>query len=70
MRTLNTEAFFGFDYGHLLLVLGIAGAVGFTGMPRALSKTMNRDIVGGFDVGHIVLGIGLASTLGLGFYKR
>ena len=70
MRSLNKEAALGLDYGHILLTLGLAGAVGYTGLPRGLKQTLNRDVVAGFDVGHIALGVGALSTLGIGYYRR
>lgn len=70
MRSLNKEVALGLDYGHLLLALGLAGAVGYTGLPRGLKQTLNRDVIGGFDVGHIALGVGALSTLGVGYYRR
>lgn len=70
MRSLNREAAFGLDYGHLLLGLGLIGTMGFTGLGRSVTNTLNTEVVAGLDVGHIALGLGAASTLGIGFYKR
>lgn len=70
MKSLNKEVALGLDYGHILLGLGLAGAVGYTGLPRGLKSTLNTDVVGGLDVGHIALGLGALSTLGIGYYKR
>ena len=70
MKSLNREAALGLDYGHILLGLGLAAAVGYTGLPRGLKNTLNTDVVGGLDVGHIALGLGALSTLGIGYYKR
>lgn len=70
MKSLNKEAFAGIDYGHILLGLGLAGAIGYTGLPAGLKNTLNTDVVGGLDVGHIALGLGALSTLGIGYYRR
>ena len=70
MKSLNKEVVLGLDRGHLLLALGVAGAVGFAGLPGVVTNTLNKEVVGGLDVGHIALGLGLASTLGFGLYRR
>jgi len=72
MKTLNKEVLAGFDLGHMLLGLGAAGALGYSGLPRNLSRTLNKDVpmLGGLDYGHVALALGLLSTLGIGYYKR
>lgn len=70
MKTLNREAFAGIDYGHILLAAGLAGAVGYTGLPSGVKSTLNADVVGGLDVGHIALALGALSTFGIGYYRR